>query len=45
MTIERVSADQIRAKAVEEGMRVLRADGLEKVRLGLTSISEVSRVT
>ncbi len=45
MTIERVSADVIRAKAVEEGMRVLRADGLEKVRLGLTSISEVSRVT
>jgi type IV pilus assembly protein PilB len=45
LTIERVSADQIRAKAVEEGMRVLRADGLEKVRLGLTSISEVSRVT
>jgi type IV pilus assembly protein PilB len=45
MTIERVSADVIRAKAVEEGMRVLRADGLEKVRLGLTSMSEVSRVT
>ncbi len=45
MTIDRVSADLIRAKAVEEGMRVLRADGLEKVRLGLTSIAEVSRVT
>jgi type IV pilus assembly protein PilB len=45
MTIDRVSADVIRAKAVEEGMRVLRADGLEKVRLGLTSIAEVSRVT
>jgi type IV pilus assembly protein PilB len=45
MCIERVGADQIRAKAVEEGMRVLRADGLEKVRLGLTSIAEVSRVT
>jgi type IV pilus assembly protein PilB len=45
MTVERISADQIRAKAVEEGMRVLRADGLEKVRLGLTSIAEVSRVT
>jgi len=45
MTIERVSADVIRAKDVEEGMRVLRADGIEKVRLGLTSISEASRVT
>jgi type IV pilus assembly protein PilB len=45
MTIERTSADVIRAKAVEQGMRLLRADGLEKVRLGITSIAEVSRVT
>jgi len=26
-------------------MRLLRSDGLEKVRLGITSIAEVSRVT
>jgi len=45
LTIERSSADVMRAAAVREGMRVLRADGLEKVRLGLTSIAEVSRVT
>ncbi|MFL5827932.1 MAG: GspE/PulE family protein [Thermoleophilaceae bacterium] len=45
MTIERESADAIRKVAIEQGMRVLRADGLEKVRLGLTSIAEVSRVT
>jgi type IV pilus assembly protein PilB len=45
MTIDRVSADVIRAKAVEQGMRLLRDDGLEKVRLGITSIQEVSRVT
>src|ERR671915_63525 len=45
MTIDRVSADVIRAKAVEQGMRLLRDDGLEKVRLGITSISEVARVT
>ena len=45
MTIERASTDQLRAKAVEEGMRLLRQDGLEKVRLGITSIAEVSRVT
>lgn len=45
MTIERVSADVIRAKAVEQGMRLLRDDGLEKVRLGVTSIQEVTRVT
>ncbi len=45
MTIDRVSADVIRAKAAEQGMRLLRDDGLEKVRLGTTSIAEVSRVT
>ena len=45
MTIERDSADAIRHKAVEQGMRLLRDDGLEKVRLGITSIQEVSRVT
>jgi len=45
MTIERVSSDQIRASAVDEGMRLLRQDGLEKVRLGITSIAEISRVT
>ncbi len=36
---------RIRAVAVEQGMRLLREDGLEKVRLGLTSIAEVARVT
>jgi type IV pilus assembly protein PilB len=45
MTIDRTSADVIRAKAVEQGMRLLRDDGLEKVRLGVTSIQEISRVT
>jgi type IV pilus assembly protein PilB len=45
MTIDRASADTMRQKAVEQGMRVLRDDGLEKVRLGVTSIQEVSRVT
>ncbi|MBX5470730.1 MAG: Flp pilus assembly complex ATPase component TadA [Thermoleophilaceae bacterium] len=45
LTIERASADEIRKVAVEQGMRALRADGLEKVRLGLTSIAEVARVT
>ncbi|MEA2404532.1 MAG: type pilus assembly protein PilB [Thermoleophilaceae bacterium] len=45
MTIDRMSSDVMRAKAVEQGMRLLRDDGLEKVRLGVTSIAEVSRVT
>jgi len=44
MTIERQSADVIRHKAVEQGMRLLRDDGLDKVRLGVTSIAEVARV-
>ena len=44
MTIERQSADAIKHKAVEQGMRLLRDDGLEKVRLGITSIAEVARV-
>jgi type IV pilus assembly protein PilB len=45
LTIDRASADQIRAVAVLQGMKLLRDDGLEKVRLGVTSIQEVSRVT
>ena len=45
MTIDRTSADVMRAKAVEQGMRLLKDDGLEKVRLGVTSIQEISRVT
>jgi type IV pilus assembly protein PilB len=44
LTIERRSADEIRAVAVREGMRRLQEDGLEKVRLGRTSITEVARV-
>jgi type IV pilus assembly protein PilB len=45
LTIERSSADQISRVACEEGMRPLRDDGFEKVKLGLTSIAEVARVT
>jgi type IV pilus assembly protein PilB len=44
MTITKAGADQIRHKAVEQGMRLLRDDGLDKVRLGITSIAEVARV-
>jgi type IV pilus assembly protein PilB len=45
LTIERASADEIRKVAVSQGMRPLRADGFEKVKNGITSISEVARVT
>jgi type IV pilus assembly protein PilB len=45
MAIERRPADEIRTVACEQGMRLLREDGLDKVKLGATSIEEVARVT
>ena len=45
LTIERASADQIRDVAIEQGMRPLQQDGIDKVRLGVTTIEEVARVT
>ena len=44
LTIRRSSADEIRKVAIAEGMTPLRNDGLDKVRLGITSIEEVLRV-
>lgn len=45
MILNRASADEIRKKAVALGMRTLRTDGWEKVLKGLTTPSEVLRVT
>ena len=45
LCVERASAARIAEVAVGNGMRRLREDGLEKVRLGKTSILEVARVT
>ena len=45
LALERRSADEIAEVATREGMRRLAEDGLEKVRLGRTSIAEVARVT
>jgi type IV pilus assembly protein PilB len=45
MTIESASADAIGKVAIEQGMRTLQQDGIEKVRMGVTSIQEVARVT
>ena len=45
LTIKRSSADEIRKVAISQGMTPLRNDGLEKVRLGITSIEEVLRVS
>ena len=44
LTVDRASAEQIKAVAIQQGMITLRDDGLEKVRMGLTSIEEVARV-
>jgi type IV pilus assembly protein PilB len=45
LTVERAPADEIRKVAVSQGMRPLRADGFEKVKNGITSITEIARVT
>ncbi len=45
LTIGKADSNVIRKKALEGGMRSLRADGWLKVRQGLTTISEVLRVT
>ena len=45
MIINRASAQQIKQKAVSEGMRTLRFDGLQKAIQGKTTLSEVIRVT
>jgi type IV pilus assembly protein PilB len=45
LILKRSSADEIAAVAVGQGMKRLREDGLEKIRLGLTSPEEVLRVT
>ena len=38
------TSEHIRKAAVEQGMLTLRQDGLAKVRAGLTSVEEVSRI-
>jgi general secretion pathway protein E len=45
LILKRASADVIRDAAVSEGMRTLREDGWRQVRDGLTTVSEVVRVT
>ncbi len=45
LTIRRASADEIVDVAVRAGMRRLRDDGLEKIRLGRTSLTEIARIT
>jgi type IV pilus assembly protein PilB len=45
LVLERSSAAEVAAVAREQGMRALREEGLEKVRMGITSLAEISRVT
>jgi type IV pilus assembly protein PilB len=45
MVNEKKSADQIRRAAIASGMKTLLDDGIDKVKIGLTSLDEVLRVT
>lgn len=45
LAVRNVDATQIKALAVEQGMRTLRDDGAHKVLAGATTIDEVLRVT
>lgn len=45
LILNRSSSQQIKQKAIELGMRTLRQDGLQKVLKGLTTLTEVIRVT
>jgi type IV pilus assembly protein PilB len=44
LTVERASSDAIKTVAIQQGMMPLRDDGLEKARMGITSLDEVARV-
>ena len=44
LTLARAAGPEIADVAVRQGMRLMRDDGLEKVRHGMTSIQEVTRV-
>ena len=45
LILNRSSSTTIAQKAMEQGMRTLRTDGWNKVKLGITTIEEVLRVT
>ncbi|MGH2691160.1 MAG: GspE/PulE family protein [Actinomycetota bacterium] len=44
LAVERRSSEEIARVAEQQGMITLRIDGLEKVRMGLTSLEEIQRV-
>ena len=45
LILQKTSAGVLREAAVRGGMKVLREDGLEKARKGITSLSEVFRIS
>jgi type II secretory ATPase GspE/PulE/Tfp pilus assembly ATPase PilB-like protein len=45
LILSHASSQQIKQKAISQGMRTLRQDGLQKVLKGLTTYTEVVRVT
>jgi type II secretory ATPase GspE/PulE/Tfp pilus assembly ATPase PilB-like protein len=45
LIVQRSDANVIRNLAVSQGMRLLREDGWQKVRDGVTTLAEVLRVT
>lgn len=45
MILDRRSVSDLKKQAVEEGMLTLRSDGLQKFKMGLTSLEEVLRET
>jgi type IV pilus assembly protein PilB len=44
LTVEEATSEEIKKVAIREGMLTLKEDGLEKVRMGQTSIEEILRV-
>jgi type IV pilus assembly protein PilB len=44
LIVERASVEKLTELAIEQGMRRLREDGMDKVRAGITSLAEVARV-
>ena len=45
MVQEKKSSEEIKAEAVKDGMLTLRDEGIQKALAGLTTLSEVMRVT
>jgi type II secretion system protein E len=45
LVIERAASSTIKQAALAQGMKTLRDDGWEKVKMGITTVEEVARVT